>query len=287
MPLFIFVSGLFHKNKDIGRRVVLMLSYALYFKILNMEFGNLISGGGKAISLLQEDSSPWFLIAIAIFTLMTYLFRNINDKYLFTLSVIVGCVSGYDVAISSSQLWSRVFCWFPYYFLGSMMHRNRLLECLNKKTIKLIGRLSFFAFAGICIIFRQRIWDLMYLAIPTNLYQTMPFPANGLLRLVHYLAVLFISIGFMSYIPKQNIKGITHFGRNTLSVYIYHMFVRSLFYKFGITDYLCSYKLGIVFLCVINIVVTVILSLNIFAAPTNCIKRLCYAPNSNNEKGWK
>lgn len=39
MPLFIFVSGLFHSNKNLDRRIVLLLSYTLYFKILNMEWG--------------------------------------------------------------------------------------------------------------------------------------------------------------------------------------------------------------------------------------------------------
>lgn len=284
MPLFIFISGLFHKNKDISQRIVLMLSYALYFKILNMEFGNLL-GEGKAISLLYEDSSPWFLIAIVIFTLTTYLLRNINYKYILVLSVVIGSLCGYDASISSSQLWSRVFCWFPYYFLGSIMRPESITGFLNKKIVKIIGLCSIMIFGGSCIVFRQSIWKLMYLAIPTNLYSVMPFYCNGLIRIIHYLSVCLISIGFMVCIPQKEIKGVTHFGKNTLSVYIYHTFVRSLFYRYGITDFLCSYRLGIVLLCMINIIVTIILLFDIFSFPTNYIRRLCYTSNVNDEKG--
>ena len=59
MPLFIFISGLFHKNKDISKRVVLMLSYALYFKILNMEFGSLL-GGVKQYPCYTRIRRPGF-----------------------------------------------------------------------------------------------------------------------------------------------------------------------------------------------------------------------------------
>lgn len=218
---------------------------------------------------------------------MTYLLRNINYKYVLVMSIVIGSLCGYDTTISSSQLWSRIFCWFPYYFLGSMLDPDDITEFLHKQIIKLIGLCSILIFGGGCIVFRQSIWKMMYLAIPTNLYSMMPFYCDGLIRILHYLAVSMISIGFMVCIPSKEIKGITHFGKNTLSVYIYHMFVRSLFYRYGITDNLCSYRLGIVLLCMINIIITMILSFDIVSLPTDYIRKLCYASNINDEKGLK
>lgn len=86
-------------------------------------------------------------------------------------------------------------------------------------------------------------------------------------------------------IPTKSLKGISHWGKNTLSVYIYHMFVRSIFYELGWTDYLCQSREGIVLLCLINVGVTIILSLDFFSIPTNLIKKFCYSSLSHKEKG--
>mgnify|MGYP007069918102 CR=1 FL=1 len=46
MPAFIFISGLFHKNEQVDRRMMLLASYLLLYKIIEMDFisPNIISG---------------------------------------------------------------------------------------------------------------------------------------------------------------------------------------------------------------------------------------------------
>ena len=47
MPAFIFISGLFHRNEQVDKRIMMVISYLLLYKIIEMNFisPNTLSGG--------------------------------------------------------------------------------------------------------------------------------------------------------------------------------------------------------------------------------------------------
>ena len=278
MPLFIFVSGLFHKNQRIAERVILLVVYALYFKILLFLFEHYVRGK-TSFSLLQESSPPWYMLALAIFTLLTYLLRNIHPRLVLSLSVIIGCLAGYDAYVTDSQLLSRVVVWFPFYYLGAVLKKENISRVLQSKYRNILSVIGSVVVAGwgIYCICDPDIWNWMFIAIPTTLYEDMPFAGNGFIRLVYYLFVCLISMAVMTLIPANTKTNIgSNGGERTLQIYIYHMLLRDTFDTVGVADYLCETKAGIIIYALMNVLITIVLSQKIFSIPTEYMKKCCY-----------
>ena len=275
MPLFIFISGIFHCESNIKRRIIILIGYVFYMKTFNMEFNYLVLGADKNIRLLYEDSSPWFLIALAVFCGVTYIVRDIDKRYVFGVSIILALLVGYDAEVANSPVISRIIAWYPFYYLGSIIERNDVMIFLTKRLSRFIGASFIYMFAVLCICFKSRIWGLWYLMTP-RLYKTVPYKIGGGGQLLHYILVALIGISFMTIIPSKQIPGISKWGRNSLSVYMYHLSIREVFYKYGISDYLVQTSLGVIMLCCINVLITILLSLDVVSIPANYLKKLCY-----------
>lgn len=141
MPLFFFVSGLFHNNKKIKERCIFLLFAALYFKILLFLFKQQI-WNISSFDLLHESSMPWFLWTLLIFKLIMYGLKESNQILILIFSVVLGCLAGYDPFVTHSELMSRVVVWFPFYCLGVMQNRETVyswLKC-SKKGLSEVGK---------------------------------------------------------------------------------------------------------------------------------------------------
>ena len=123
---------------------------------------------------------------------------------------------------------------------------------------------------------RKTIMDLWNFVIPRSLYASLPFECTALTRLLYYLFVVILGASFMNIIPIRNINKISEYGTRTLSVYIYHMLVRSIIYRLGVTEYLCTTLQGIIIYILLWIIVTIVLSTKLVSAPTDWIKKKCY-----------
>ena len=277
MPLFIFVSGMFHTNKNLTKRIVLLLVYYLYCKILILEINHLVYGSEKIISLFSENTFPWFLLALVSYTLLTYWVRELHPGFILVVALVVGCVAGYDSMITGSEVLTRVVVWFPYYYMGAVLNKDKILEFIKQKYVRISGICIVVAWIGICVCFRKDIWNIMYLSMPTCTYANIPYTCNGTTRLFHYMLVCLIGMGIMTLIPRRKIVGVSKWGTATLQVYIYHLFVRGIVEKYGIGNYFCSNDLLTIIYCFINVGITIILSQDIFSIPTNLIKKYCFA----------
>ena len=75
MPLFLFVSGLFHKNKNVGQKCIFFISVGFIQKMV-FAIVRYIIGAGMTFSFLSEGGIPWFMFVLSVYTLITYLLRN-------------------------------------------------------------------------------------------------------------------------------------------------------------------------------------------------------------------
>ncbi len=79
MPLFIFISGAFHKNTKIGHKVFAFLSMGFLYKIVIFIIRTITDKNPK-FDLFTEGGAPWYMFAMAAFILITYLLRNVDLK---------------------------------------------------------------------------------------------------------------------------------------------------------------------------------------------------------------
>ena len=114
MPLFIFISGLFHNNEKVVKNISKYLALYIIMKIAYFLI-KLIFHQKASFSLLEESGIPWFMFALAMFSLLTYLFRTINSKFLLIMAIVIACFAGYDTTIGDQFVLSRIIVFYPFY----------------------------------------------------------------------------------------------------------------------------------------------------------------------------
>lgn len=249
-------------------------------------FASFIIGGSTNFSLFAENNFGWYLAALCIYTLVTFILRDINPVLVLALAIIIGCMVGYDNMVMSGQFYGRVIVFYPFYYLGVILDMKKIVSCVkNHRKFKFVLGTAILATWGVyCIVCRAKIMELWEFVIPRTLYMNLSFSCNGFTRLIYYVVVCIIGTGFMLMIPTSHIKGISKFGTRTLAVYIYHILVRSVSYKFGVTDYLCASKPGIIVYIFLSLLVTIVLSTKFFSIPTEWMRKMCCENDKINSK---
>ena len=117
MPLFIYLSGLFHSNRNVKNRCISFIFMGFSMKVL-LYLSKLIFFHETDFLLLSDDGIPWFMFALAMFTACSYFLRDSDLKIIFLLSIILACIVGYDKSIGDYLYLSRFVVFYPFYLLG-------------------------------------------------------------------------------------------------------------------------------------------------------------------------
>ena len=282
MPVFLFVSGIFHNNKNVSNKVVVLFVYLMLAKCISF-FCDKVSGNQPDITIFVQRGWDWFLAALIVYAMVSFFLRDINPVFVICVSVLIGCMAGYDNGLMSGKFYGRLITWYPFYYLGSVIDRKKLVGLFEKYgRIKWMpGCLILAAWGGYCIIRRSSIMRIWEFINPTAIYAELPFNATAFSRLLYYCFVIIIGLSFMLIIPtKRTIM--TDLGKRTLSVYLLHMLVRSFLYKYRVADILLTSLWGALMYVLLWIVLTVVLSAKLFYQPLSLIKTASYK-NENKE----
>lgn len=125
----------------------------------------------------------------------------------------------------------------------------------------------------LCLKYRNIIWKYWELIIPRTLYSDLSFKCNGWTRLVYYFVISVISEGFMRIVPSRDLGKISEWGKQTLQVYIYHIFIRDIFEVTGAANVLCSSYVGILLYIFLSVCFVILLSQKVFSIPTDLIRK--------------
>lgn len=281
MPVFIFLSGLFYKVKDSARKafqffsIGLLLKITLYitYKILDLPAG---------MNLFFENGVPWYMYAIATYYLVLYLFKSVNQKALLVMGIIFSLCVGYIESVGDFLVLSRCIVFFPFFLLGAMTNREKLLEITSNKLLK-AGCAALLAGWFVFIYFKL---DLIKLIMPMftgrNHYlklDTALQPYGAAVRAICYIISFVIGFAIICIIPNVKIPAITKFGSRTLQVYFWHSTVIFTLIYFGVADALSPSRIGRIAYMLIAVVIVLVLSLKPFEFPSNLI--LKYSAKDN------
>lgn len=274
MPLFIFVSGLFHKNTNIIRRVVAYLLIYILFKgaIFGVKF---LFGKSESFNPLVESGAPWFMFALAVYILLGYLVRNLNKKVVLITSVVLALAAGYFDIIGYFLCSSRVICFFPFYYLGMIIKREQVENVVKNRKVKLASGAVLLGWLALCLIFPTKVS-----AFRPFFLEKMSFPENhyafgALWRLGCYVISAVIGFAVIAVMPDRRIKGVTTWGSRTIQVYFWHrIFLYILAYS-GIQDFFFNGGNAMRLLWIgVAILTAVVMSFRIFEFPTMTIINL-------------
>lgn len=269
MPLFIFISGHFHRNTNIGPKIFSYLLIGFLLKFVIFIIRQLL-GYKQSFSLFSESGLPWYMFAMAAFIFLAYLLRNFNLKRIFFVSVIFACFAGYDQSVNDFLCLSRIIVYFPFYILGMLVNVDKLKNENHNLRNKLIGGGILSAYGLSCISFLDRLYVLRPLFTGRNPFSEQFFQFGCLWRLLCYSITIILGIAIIWIIPDHHLRGITTLGTRTLQVYFWHRLILYVLVALNITV-LCNTAWGEIVYIGIAVSLTFILSQNIFSFPTKQI----------------
>lgn len=285
MPLFIFVAGLFHKNARIKEKIISFFSIYLVYKIVTIST-KVAFGKSWSFDLLKEDASPWFMFAMMVYICLAYVLRNVTNKqFVLVLAIGLACLSGYDSSIGDFLVASRIIIFFPFYYLGTILQKEKLEQIAAKNKWKLIGLLIVFIWFGICYFKIDDIYILRHLFTGRNPFNKTIRPIGWLVRLGCYFITALSGLGFVLMTPNKRLGIFTTAGARSLQIYFWHIVIRNILSYIGCLNKLVAMGAsGKMLLLVIAAGVTLLCSAKPFANPTTFLMK---APKERRDWKWQ
>lgn len=268
MPLFIFISGLFHKNSNIKEKAVSYFSIYAVLKICYL-LVKIFTHQKIKFELFDGDGLPWYMFAMAVFIIITYLLKDIDKKYIFVIFLLLGLFSGYDKNINDFLVLSRIIVFYPFYLLGTMVNREKIEQLAKKRYLKVFSGAVITAWGAVCFFLTDKIYIIRPLLTGRNPFGEKIIGYGVLYRAGVYALMAALSLCFILVTPSFKLGKITDFGQRTLQVYFWHDLIITAACNLGLYEFFASsgyLKLAWAALC---IPLVFILSLKIFRFPLN------------------
>jgi fucose 4-O-acetylase-like acetyltransferase len=227
MPLFIFISGYFSKSIVSQRKVDILHILIPYFiiEILNYIYTRLTGlGEGKLYPVLPTYQN-WYLLALFFWRLLIPYANFFNKKLTIAIVLGIALLAGFVKEFNFFLASYRVVYFFPFFLLGYYCKDLKaILDRFSRfRILFIIGFILLMIGIYMISIKSPRIAiKLHYAYLPNNGYdhqlQLMLLRAAGLLS---SLLICFL----ICYLVSNQQKWYSRYGKNTLYVFLFHMFL--------------------------------------------------------------
>lgn len=275
MPLFIFISGYFHSDRNTTKKVLFYTSLGFLYKIVSFLIDRLNGDSQYIFNLLADSGLAWFMFVLAIYTFVLFLLKDQNKKFILIGSIILACFAGYDKSIGDFLYLSRAIIFFPFYILGTMMKSFDILEFKRKyPLLKVFALLIFVTWVILCITKVDTLYGLRYMFSGRQPFPDGIISFGPIVRLACYIISAVLGISLILLTTSKKIKWISDFGKNTINFYFWHLNLFYIFKSFiDFNSIYSSFSFGFIVYTIATITVTVILSTKIFNFPVNILKK--------------
>lgn len=234
MQSFMFLSGYFSKNPEKSRRVAFKVFLWPYILSIFFFYGvRLVLWGDATLYFDRPPFAMWFMLALFIYKLFQK--NYVKIPYFFGISFVMYLVAGCIPFLTETMSLGRIVSYFPFFFLGYYCSSDHIkkIKCLRLWQSILLGAVL----AGISIYLAYGLTE-----IPVEWYLLRrPGAEIGVLWWQDILMrLLLVVLGaawiiFMFNILPGKDNYVAYVGRNTMPVYIFHLVIRQILKKHGIT----------------------------------------------------
>lgn len=261
MPTFIFVSGYFSKDLKKSQNTAFE-KFLLPFLIITLPWNLvlILLGITDFYSFFTPAWAMWYLFSMFIWKLLLPYLLKI--KRIFKISILLGITAGLFMEFNSFMSISRTITFLPYFLAGYFFDKSLIDKIRAKKHLPFI--LIFILNFLIAIYFSNS--HLIPIEI---LWLDRPFISlNSSIKIGLLIRVLLYFLGFLTTFALINITTenkcfLSNLGKNTLSVYLLHIFLIGSF--FGISRTIENNLLNLILCLIASIVTTYILSREIIS----------------------
>ena len=278
MPLFIFISGLFTKPMDKEtkfpkQKVISYVLIGIAIRIMMALLSIILNEDFKYSVLDMYDSFAWFMWAMAVFISIVWLFREYNTKILLLISLVIGCMSGFDKNLGDKLVLMRIVVFLPFFIIGYMIKPEQILRLISKKWLKIISAL-FVVGILLLFIFYTDIYNLfrsMFTGRNNFSYLGEYYNFGFIVRGVTYAVSALFGFSLLCLVPNKNLGFLSGVGTKTLQIYFWHkafLFVLEHFDVYNRISGITGETLATLIYILIAVLIAFICALPLFSFPT-------------------
>ncbi len=226
MPLFIFVSGLFVKQMgDSDRlnwnRIISFVAIGFLMKGISAVL-TFVSSGWVPFSLLSDGGPAWFMFAIAAYTALVWILRNVRKSYVLVFSVALALLAGYDASVGDFLYLSRILVFFPFFWAGYCLSPAQVDGFTAKRGVRIVSAVALGVAVAVCILFISEVYGIRPFFTGRNSYEACGVDCAIVFRALAYCASAVMCVAVMAFTPRRRIPLVSAFGPRTLQVYVWH-----------------------------------------------------------------
>lgn len=267
MPAFFLVSGLFHRNKNIVRKMSSYLGILVALKCL-LYLTQYALGIKTAPSLISTSATPWFIGALAFCIGLEYLIRDVDAVFVLAISVVSALMAGFDKSIGSAYILSRILYFFPFYHLGTMIPRERAEKLAEDRRWKILGAAVILLWFAVCMLSRGRLSVLGDFFVAKKSYAQICSGMGPVYRMLAYAISLVTSAAVILCVPCRHLSWFSPIGARTIQIYFWHRTVIYIIDTYVKGFFPQNHK-GALLWMLLGIPMTYLLSMDVFQFPTN------------------
>ena len=274
IPLFIFISGLMFKNKDITSKAIFFISIGFAYKIVSAIVERLLGTVKVEFFLLWDGGLSWFMFALAAYTVILKIIEKQNKEYILVFSIVLACFVGYDPGIGDFLYLSRIIIFFPFFLSGVLLQNVNIVRFKDKNSkYKFLSGVIVLVWLGLCIYEVDRVYGLRYLFTGRNPFFPRIMSYAPLVRLASYIISFSIGFSLIMLMPNKRLGLITDMGKNSINVYFWHMHMYYILNKvFNISNVFNYGVSGKLVFLLMAVLLSIVLSHNIFNFPIKQIR---------------
>lgn len=232
MPTFIFVSGMFSQMKDrekYKQGILRIMETYIVFQLIRAVTPMLLTGDISPRSIASVIVSPrytlWYLLSLIFWRLMVYFMpEKIINKY--PIWIILTCIFislfGGFIPVGSEFSIQRTMTFLPFFFMG---YYAKIIE-LKKYIAKIPQLLAFAVLLSVFLIYffiLNKSLNFVLMGKATYWYKAEFSPyLLCLARGLFLFSATTMGVMVMRLVPTRPL--LSHWGRITLFIYIYHSF---------------------------------------------------------------
>ena len=279
MPLFLFLAGLFHKNRGVWKKAAAFLAiYVLYELAI---FGTKKAFGVKRakLDLFSESAAPWFMLALCVYVILGYFLYDLMKKktvkwIILSVFVVLSCIAGYIEEIGSFLSLSKIINFFPFFLLGMIMDREKLEKMAADKKIKPWGAVVLLLWIFLAFAIMEKVYLFRPFFVAKESYPEYSGGFGALWKISAYAISCITGWALIMITPAKEIHPITLWGSRTIQVYFWHKIILYVFKYTDLDKWFYSDEPHKLLWMGVAVAVACVLSLWIFRYPTELIMGL-------------
>lgn len=271
MPLFILISGFFHRDGGIAKKVGFYLVCGFLMKVL-IHAVNLITCQDVHFFVFATNDISWYMFAMAFFVLLTYGIRGFNKKIILLTVFLLSCFAPYDNTIGDVLTWGRIVSFYPFYLLGNLLNPNFFLRVKRHGWSCPLGASILLLWGGYCYFFVQKAYAFRPVFTGHTPYSQLTFQGGAHTRMLLSLLACILCIGWILVIPQGKIPLVSTWGQRTIQVYFWHYPIMKIMNTLHFVE-ICQY--GVAGKAVYiggAVLLACLLSTSLFGFPTSYVR---------------